>query len=639
MNPTVETADGATTKLGGKEGAISGTVRSFAAIARRLIRYGSSSRLLLSLAVVLLAANLVLDVGFAAIQELFIDTINGSNRDTLMRLTLLCAAGSIVLVICFMAQYYARNMAVSRMTRGLAEELYAKTGRLSFRAIEEMHSGDLVSRNSKDTGLAMNLVGSVVFDLGYNLVLCLVAFLYLVRLNLWLALVALGVGPVVFFIGRFFDRRLRGLSEQILAKEAEIRGLLQEILQGVQVVRAFGMEEALVERYVGERNRLNAMLRRRAVMNALLWQSSSFVNGMVMIGCGGMMAAYAIRGEASAGGMVAFILLMGRVQWPFVNMSRTWGSVQESMGAADRVFGIMELPAETGNGGREAGRNAPPPDREERAEQRGPESPAPALALRGIHLRHPGQSGEPLFCGLDLTVAAGETVAVVGPSGSGKTTLARLACGLYEPEAGEVEVAGVPLASRLDEARSLLTYVPQSPYLFSGSVRDNIAFGSDGADEKEIREAARLAGAEEFIERLPEGYDTLLSESGSNLSGGQRQRLAIARAFLRKAPLHILDEATSALDNESEERVQESLDTLMRGRTTLVIAHRLSTVRGATRIVVLDRGQVAEAGTHEELLARGGLYTRLYELQFADVDRGGGACEEKAVSCGEGTTA
>ncbi|MEO3946092.1 ABC transporter ATP-binding protein [Gorillibacterium sp. CAU 1737] len=583
---------------------------SFLKVAGRLVRYASGrDRILLLGAILLLSANLLLDIGIAAIQEQFIDTINQSNLATLMRLTGICSAAALVVLLSFMAQYYLKRLSIRRMTRGVAEDLFAKTGRLPFRTAEEMHSGDLVSRNSKDTELSMKLVESAIFDLGYNLVLCLVAFGYLVRLNVVLAFVALGAGPLVFLSGRFFDRRLRGLSESILAKEASVRAILQEILQGVQVVRVFGMEEVLVARYAEERKQLNAMLQRRAILNGLLWQVSSFINGVVLIGCGGLMAYYTIQGEATAGGMVAFILLMGRVQWPFVNMSRTWGAVQESLGAADRVFAVLDLPSEPGT---ESSRPAAPTEAAD----------APVLALKDVHLQHPGQSSEPLFSGLSLAVQPGETVAVVGPSGSGKTTLARLACGLYEPDQGDVEVAGVPLLTHREEARSHLTYVPQSPYLFSGTIQDNIAFGSEGASRDAIEQAAKLAGAHEFIERLPDGYDTVLTESGANLSGGQRQRLAIARAFLRQAPLLILDEATSALDNESEGRVQEALDTLMQGRSTLVIAHRLSTVRGATRIVVLDRGKIVETGTHAELLARGGLYAHLYELQFAQAEKG-----------------
>ncbi|WP_199622067.1 ABC transporter ATP-binding protein [Paenibacillus alkalitolerans] len=217
-----------------------------------------------------------------------------------------------------------------------------------------------------------------------------------------------------------------------------------------------------------------------------------------------------------------------------------------------------------------------------------------------------------------MTVEHGETVAVVGPSGSGKTTLARLCCGLYQPDKGTVSVYGRSLREELDEARKMLTYVPQLPYLFSGTIRDNIAFGTDGASEEDIKKAARLAGADSFIAKLPDGYDTALGEHGSTISGGQRQRIAIARAFLRKAPLLILDEATSALDNESEQLIQQSMDRLMQGRTTLVIAHRLSTVRNATRIIVMDNGRIAEQGDHDTLMAHNGLYARLYRLQFED---------------------
>lgn len=276
--------------------------------------------------------------------------------------------------------------------------------------------------------------------------------------------------------------------------------------------------------------------------------------------------------------MLAFIILMGRVQWPFVHMSQTWGGVQESLGAADRVFEILDAPREGAASG--IGQDTAVSAAVAAAEATAL-AEAAALSIQGLHYSFEGPQSREGSClsGIRLELKHGETVAVVGPSGSGKTTLVRLCCGLYEPEAGSITVCGYGVHDHLEAARRRISYVPQNPYLFSGSIRDNIAFSAEHASDEEIREAARLAGADEFIMRLPEGYDTQIGEHGSTLSGGQRQRLAIARAFLRNAPLLLLDEATSALDNESERLVQQSLDLLMKDRTTLVIAHRLSTVR------------------------------------------------------------
>ncbi|WP_379144561.1 ABC transporter ATP-binding protein [Paenibacillus sp. sgz500992] len=576
-------------------------------VLRRLMTFSTPYRIGLMAAVLLLSARLVLDIGFAAIQQVFIDTINSSNMHSLTRITVICAIVCFIIIICLMLQHYFRFITESQMAWAIRAKLFDKTHRLPFREVQSMHSGDLVSRNNRDAGAAIGMINGIVYDLGYNLLLCLVSFLYLAKMDVWIALLALGSGPVVFLSGRFFDRRLRKLYTEIHQKEAELRGILQETLQGMKVVRAFSLEDNLLNRYAAGREQLNRLQRQRALLNTLLWQSSAFINNIVMVACAALIAVSAVRGGTTAGEVLAFIILMGRVQWPFVHMSQTWGGVQEALGAADRVFAVLDADEEGAPHSSPA--SSPPPSASEKSA---------ALSLQEVSYSYSGriETEPPLFEGFSLQIQHGETVAVVGPSGSGKTTLARLCCGLYEPDAGSISVYGRPVQEQLEEARAQVTYVPQSPYLFSGTIRDNIAFSSNSASEQEIHEAARLAGAAEFITKLPGGYDTVIGEHGSSLSGGQRQRIAIARAFLRDAPLLLLDEATSALDNESERLVQEALDHLMNNRTTLVIAHRLSTVRNASRIVVLDQGVIAEEGTHDVLLAQNGLYAQLYNLQF-----------------------
>lgn len=594
---------------------------------RRLAKYATLYKVGFIVAIVLLAARMVVDIGFATVQQLFIDTITDSDMDGLMRITTLCAIACAVILVCLIFQHYFRFSVHFRMTWDLKARLFDQSNRLPFRTIQEMHSGDLSSRNNKDAASAMNMVGSVVYELLYNLLLTFVSFIYLARMDVWIALLALGSGPVVFFCSRFFDRRLRRLSEDIFAREADLRALLQEVVQGMTVVRAFGMEEAMQEGYVLKRTELAKMQLKRTVLVGLLWQTSAFINNAVMIICSGLIAYSAMGGGLTAGGVLAFVILIGRVQWPFVNMSQTWGGVQESLGAADRVFEILDIPAEGGN---EAGKEREctpgavtaadhwePVDSSDTLDVPSP----PAIRMQDVRFFHRDISGKtslPLFSGLDLTVAAGKTVAIVGPSGSGKSTLVRLCCGLYQPDQGSVEIGGLSLKDHLEAGRRLTTYVPQIPYLFSGTVRENISFGTEGKSEAEIRKAAILAGADEFIQKLPDGYDSWIGEHGTSLSGGQKQRLAIARAFLREAPLLILDEATSALDHESESLVQDSLERLMENRTTLVIAHRLSTVRNADRILVMDQGRIVEDGTHERLMELGGLYAKLYRIQFRE---------------------
>ncbi|WP_410767854.1 ABC transporter ATP-binding protein [Fontibacillus sp. BL9] len=605
---------------------------------RRLVSYAGVYRAGFLAAVLLLGAKMVIDIGFATVQKLFIDTITNSDMDGLRRITVLCGIACVIILVCLMFQHYFRFVVQFRMTWDLRSRLFDKSNRLSFQEIQSMHSGDLSSRNNKDANSAMSMVSNIVYELLYNLLLTLVSFIYLARSDVWIALLALGSGPVVFFCSRFFDRKLRRLSVEIFAREAGLRSLLQEVVQGMTVVRAFGMEDALLKRFVDERAQLGILQRKRTVLIGLLWQTSGFVNNAVMIMCSGLIAYSAMGGGMTAGGVLAFVILIGRVQWPFVHMSQTWGSVQEALGASDRIFEILDKKTEDDVDEEKGGSRTESPvsvTNTELAAKTSEESKPepmvskgfevngeqPAICLREVHYAHASsaETGNPsLFSGLNLQIQAGETVAVVGPSGSGKSTLVRLCCGLYQPDQGSISLYGFSLQDQLQQGRKLTTYVPQVPYLFAGTIRDNIAFGSEEKSEEEIMAAARLAGADDFITKLPEGYGTQIGEHGASLSGGQKQRIAIARAFLREAPLLLLDEATSALDNETESLVLRSLDLLMQNRTTLVIAHRLSTILNADRILVMEKGRIVEEGTHESLLAHQGLYAKLYRIQFQE---------------------
>jgi len=382
--------------------------------------------------------------------------------------------------------------------------------------------------------------------------------------------------------------------------------MVTEVLSAMKVVQAFGQEKREGQRFGEAVERTFATAKRRIMLRAAMTSIVIFLifGGTTIVMWRGALAVS--TGAISGGTIAAFVITGGLVAGSFGALTEVYGDLLRGAGAASRLSELLH-----------ARPSISPPERPEKL----PDPARGSLSFRNVTFRYPTRPETAALRDFTLEVEPGETVAIVGPSGAGKSTIFQLVERFYDPQAGTIRLDGIPL-TKADPAdiRQRMAFVPQDGVLFSANARDNLRYGRWDASDEDIWDAARAANAESFLRDLPQGLDTFLGESGTRLSGGQQQRVAIARALVRDAPILLLDEATSALDAESELLVQQALDGLMANRTTLVIAHRLATVRKADRIVVLDKGQIVEQGTHRQLTDQGGLYARLASLQFAAIE-------------------
>lgn len=514
---------------------------------------------------------------------------------------------SIGIVVTFFIRgifYYGQSYLVSfvgqRVIIDVRDVLFKKFQRLPLSYFDRHQTGEIMSYITNDVAALQNALVDRLIELVTESSIFIGSLVMMVLLDWKLSLLTLITVPLVGQAMKIFGRKLKSSGTVIQERLADITATMQESIAAVRVVKSFGREDFEIERF-HRQNELNfrAEMKNNQLMS-LLTPTVEFLAALavtVIVWFGGYEV---VNGVITAGALVAFLTYAVNLANPVKRISRVYGAIQKAMAGADRVFAIMDLPETIAN--RPDAKELPPVKGE--------------VVFDDVTFAY--KEGANALSHVSLAASPGQMVAFVGPSGAGKSTIANLIPRFYDVSSGAIRIDGYDVREvTMESLRRQIGIVPQETMLFSTTVRENIRYGRLDATEEEIVQAAKDANAQDFIMALPEGYDTKIGERGLNLSGGQRQRIAIARAILKDPRILILDEATSALDTESEKIVQAALDRLMVGRTSFVIAHRLSTVFNADQIYVIDGGRIHEHGTHEELLAAGGLYSNLYNIQFS----------------------
>jgi len=568
---------------------------------RRLLGFLTPYKARLSIAIVCMVILAACTAAMAYMLKPVLDeALTGQNKELIYLIPALIIGLYLIKGVAYFGQAYTMGYIGQRVIFDLRNLLYQRLTDQSLAFFAHRKTGELLARLSYDVTLVQAAVSTAVTALMRDTI-SIIFLLAVVFIQDWLlACIAMLVFPVIIYPIARFGRKMRHATLDGQASMGDLTSLLEETVSGIRVVKAFGMEEYERGRF---RKFTGDFLEHQLKVFKVHALSFPIMELLAGFGIAGVLLYGGLRvssGETTAGTLVSFLAAVIMLYEPVKRLSRANNEIQQGLAASERIFEVLDEAVDVEDS-RQAVEMKPF---------------AQSVRFENLQLIYPG-ADKPVLDDINFTVHAGEVVALVGRSGAGKTSLVNMVPRFIDASSGQVLIDGMDVRDFTQKSlRSQIALVTQEIILFNDTVLNNIAYGIDDVDLAQVEQVARAANAHEFIEKLPEGYDTVVGERGSILSGGQRQRISLARALLKDAPILILDEATSALDTESERLVQQAIDRLMQGRTVMVIAHRLSTIRHADRIVVLDQGKVVQTGRHEDLLAEGGLYAELYQLQF-----------------------